>query len=135
MNALIGVELITVAEAARALKVSQSTIWRWIDQGRLPAYRVGPRKVRLKADEVMQLIVPTRHSEANETEWERVRAELSRPLSEEEKQRALAALDAIEALDREYDSARTAADGLDSVEILRQERELRTKQLMDAMES
>jgi excisionase family DNA binding protein len=40
-------EYLTVAEAAELLKVHKSTIWRWIESGSLPAYRVGRRGVRL----------------------------------------------------------------------------------------
>jgi excisionase family DNA binding protein len=34
-------EYLTVAEAASLLRVHKSTIWRWIENGSLPAYRVG----------------------------------------------------------------------------------------------
>ena len=37
----------TVAEAARELDVSPSRVWRWIKARRLPAYRVGERKIRI----------------------------------------------------------------------------------------
>jgi len=41
---------LTVAEAARYLKVSEPTIWRWIRSGRLPSVKVGRlRRVPLAA--------------------------------------------------------------------------------------
>ncbi len=40
---------LTVAEAAKRLGVSSQTIWRWIDRGILPAFRVGPKRVRISA--------------------------------------------------------------------------------------
>src|SRR5712691_8866958 len=43
----LGAELFTVAEAAKLLKVSTTTLHRWLKQGRLHAYRVGPRAVRV----------------------------------------------------------------------------------------
>lgn len=43
-----GVELLTVAEVAEALKLNQQTIRNWIDQGRLPAVRIGQRRVRIR---------------------------------------------------------------------------------------
>ena len=40
----------TVAEAARYLKVSEPTIWRWIRTGRLPSFKVGRlRRIPLAA--------------------------------------------------------------------------------------
>jgi len=42
----------TIAQAARHKGVSQKTIRRWIASGILPAYRVGPRVVRIKADDL-----------------------------------------------------------------------------------
>ena len=36
----------TVSEAARLLRVSVPTVWRWIDSERLPAYVVGSRSIR-----------------------------------------------------------------------------------------
>lgn len=34
-------ELLTVSDAAHYLKVSQMTIWRWCQSGRLPAFKIG----------------------------------------------------------------------------------------------
>lgn len=34
-------ELLTTAEVASYLKLSQRTAWRWCKSGRLPAYKVG----------------------------------------------------------------------------------------------
>jgi excisionase family DNA binding protein len=48
----------TVAEAARKLKVSHSTVWRWIEAGTLPAYRVGPKTIRIKEQDLKHVIAP-----------------------------------------------------------------------------
>src|SRR5581483_3158468 len=48
-------EYLTVAEAAQALRISTSTIWRWINAGDVHAYRVGHKRVRIKASDVRQL--------------------------------------------------------------------------------
>jgi excisionase family DNA binding protein len=40
-------EYLTVAEVAETLKLNQQTVRNWIDQGSLPALRVG-RRVRIK---------------------------------------------------------------------------------------
>ena len=41
----MAVELITVDEAGRALGVSRSTVWRWIQRGDLPSVRRGGRRL------------------------------------------------------------------------------------------
>ncbi len=34
-------ELLTVAEAAACLRVSRATLWRWCQEGRVPALKIG----------------------------------------------------------------------------------------------
>ena len=48
----------TVAEAARVLDVSRTTIWRWIAEGRLRAYRAGVRTIRIKREDLRALMQP-----------------------------------------------------------------------------
>jgi excisionase family DNA binding protein len=50
----------TVSEAARLLRVSVPTIWRWIDSGRLRAYRVGGRSIRIRTVDLASLVRPAR---------------------------------------------------------------------------
>ena len=45
---------LTVTETARLLGVSRTTVWRWIDKGRLRAYRVGSRTIRIKDQDVQE---------------------------------------------------------------------------------
>jgi excisionase family DNA binding protein len=47
-----------LAEAADLHGVSQRTIRRWIAEGRITGYRVGPRVIRVSADELEQLARP-----------------------------------------------------------------------------
>jgi excisionase family DNA binding protein len=49
----------TLADAAARTAVSTRTLRRWIAEGRLQAYRVGPRLVRLDPDSVDRLMKPT----------------------------------------------------------------------------
>jgi excisionase family DNA binding protein len=58
-------DLLTIAEAAELLKVSRVTIQRWLKQGRLPAYRVGPRAVRIKRTDALNFLTP--HNGATES--------------------------------------------------------------------
>ena len=53
-----------VSEAARVLEVSPSTIWRWIAAAKLPAYRIGPRTIRIKKDDLAAMMRPARPPDA-----------------------------------------------------------------------
>ena len=53
-------DLLTVPEAAAALKVSPVTVSRWLRQGRLPAYRLGPRAVRIRRADLAAVFSPAR---------------------------------------------------------------------------
>lgn len=53
-------DLLTVPEAAAVLKVSPVTVSRWLRQGRLPAYRLGPRAVRIRRSELAAVFSPAR---------------------------------------------------------------------------
>lgn len=48
-------EFLTVAEVAAILRVSKLTVWRYIDAGKLPAYKVG-RDYRIKKSEFEQFL-------------------------------------------------------------------------------
>ncbi|MEY2454083.1 MAG: hypothetical protein QOD92_3657 [Acidimicrobiaceae bacterium] len=45
------IQWLSTAEAAKRLGITPRTLYRFIDQGDIPAYRFG-RVIRLKADEV-----------------------------------------------------------------------------------
>src|SRR5579872_832653 len=49
---------LTVPQAAQILSVHPSTIRRWIDQGRLPAYRLGPKRIAVRAHDLTGVIAP-----------------------------------------------------------------------------
>lgn len=48
----------TVTEAAHMLDVSPSTIWRWIKQEKLPAYRVAEHTIRIKYADLERIVRP-----------------------------------------------------------------------------
>ncbi len=48
-------EFLTVAEVAEVLKLNQQTVRNWIDQGSLPAVRVG-RRVRIKRSDFERIL-------------------------------------------------------------------------------
>jgi excisionase family DNA binding protein len=49
-------DLLTTAEAARMLRVSQKTIGRWVRLGQLPAVRLPSGQLRIKRAEVDRLL-------------------------------------------------------------------------------
>lgn len=53
-------------EAANLLRISESTVWRWADQGILPAYRVGRKKIRFRRSDLRSLIQPAKKKPARE---------------------------------------------------------------------
>ena len=53
-------DLVSVREAAHLLRVSESTVWRWINEDLLPAHRVGRKRVYLKRGELTPLLRPAR---------------------------------------------------------------------------
>jgi excisionase family DNA binding protein len=52
----------SVSEVAALLGVSRVSVWRWISSGRLPVTRLGHRTVRIRREDLNQLIRPTHAS-------------------------------------------------------------------------
>jgi|GEM_PF-1135218 len=60
--------LVTKQEIADAYGVTPDTVDNWIAAGHIPAYRVGPRAVRLDPDEVAAALVrPIRARDVRDT--------------------------------------------------------------------
>lgn len=129
MSLLLDEDSLTVAEAARLLKVSPSTIWRWINQGQLPAYRVGQRRVRLNKAELARLITPAREQREESGAMDERERALLRPLMEEEQAQALQALADARRLRSEILARRGGIPFSSSDEILDQLRDARTRDL------
>jgi excisionase family DNA binding protein len=49
-------EYLTLKEAAAELRVSVPTVWRWVKSGKLAAYRVGGRAIRLRRGDVERMV-------------------------------------------------------------------------------
>ena len=56
---------ITLSEGKNILKLDEKTIRRYIAQGLLTGYRIGPRALRLSADEVHELARPIPTADAS----------------------------------------------------------------------
>jgi excisionase family DNA binding protein len=86
MKAITERDYYTVAEAAQRLNVSHSTVWRWVRSGKLPAYRVGSRNIRIKQSELDKMVEEV-HAEPDwkNMTFEERRKYLLRPLTNEER--------------------------------------------------
>ncbi|MGI8912894.1 MAG: excisionase family DNA-binding protein [Chloroflexota bacterium] len=120
-----------VREAAERLHVSTSTIWRWIDRGRIPAYRVGPRQVRLKVADVAACITTARPATSRQIGMVmRDEADVRRPMSEEEHAQMRRAIEGLREA-QEMIRVRFAGIELSPAHVLIEEmRDARTHQLM-----
>lgn len=108
---------VTVSEAATRLHVSHPTIWRWIKAGRLRAYRVGPKHIRIKEADLAAVIQPAAR-----------RMEVA-PLTEEERQRGLAVFAELKNFRQQVHQRRHGQPFSPSVQIIHETREERTRQL------
>src|SRR5438876_6297639 len=85
---------LTITEAAHLLKVSRVTLHRWLKDGRLPAYHVGPKAVRIRRSDLAAVMRPVRGKEVTSV-TEATPAPIQtaiRPLTDEEVARGWAAL-------------------------------------------
>lgn len=122
-------DLLTAAEAARLLKVSIVTVKRWLKDGRLPAYRLGPRYVRIRRADLSKVLTPVSKGAAD-AEDEPVLAsfaEAAQPLSAEQTVQLEEAIRSAAAL-RQRILARRGGERLTpSWGLIRQEREERAR--------
>ena len=58
----------TIREVADELRVAESTVWRWVDRGLVPAYRLPGRRIRIKKSDVEKAMIPTQRPAEAENE-------------------------------------------------------------------
>ena len=122
-------ELLTVYETARLLKVSPITIRRYIASGRLPAVRVG-RLVRLDREAVEALVEPIKPDvEPRSMNGARHKRLFVRRLTDKEVQQGLAAMQQAEHLREEMRARRGGVTMPESWELIREARQERDEQL------
>ena len=87
-------ELVTIAEATRLLKVGRTTLHRWLKSGRLRAYQVGPKAVRIRRGDLHAVMTPAYGGEVTPvTETQPIPLPSAiRPLTDDEVRRGLATL-------------------------------------------
>jgi excisionase family DNA binding protein len=126
----------TVAQAARKLQVHRTTILRWIDTGKLRAYRVGPKAVRIMECDLDAVITPARKEKRKGVTrmTEQVQDTTQTrppkwPLTHEEITRGLEALKRLRAFREEIAARLDGRTFPASEELIREEREERSKRL------
>lgn len=130
----------TVAQAAAILEVSTTTVWRWIKAELLPAYRAGPKNIRIKKQDLERVITPAREparatarsEEMNATQEEKSisPAITIRPLTDEEVQRGLAALERARTSRAQMLAEHGGKPLASSAPMIRQARAQRSRQLL-----
>lgn len=124
-------QLLTIAETARELKVSTVTVQRWLKQGRLRAYRLGPRRIRVQRTDLDKLLVPLSREEINTLD-ERVMEDMSeilRPMTEAEVRDQLVAISEARALREQMLAERNGRPFPESWPEIRAARQERSKRL------
>lgn len=124
----------TVAQAARKLQVHRSTVLRWIEAGKLVAYRVGSRAVRIKERDLERAITPVASPKGvilmKEHDQAHVRVpSVPRRVTDGEVKRGLAALAQARLFTAQMQQRRGGQLLPSSADLIRQEREERSNQL------
>lgn len=130
----------TVAQAAEILEVSTTTVWRWIRAELLPAYRAGPKNIRIKKSDLNRVITPARESARAAIEREEVNpmkalmpsftTRTVTPLTEEQAQQAVQAMQDADAAIAAIRARRQGKPLSSSAPIIREAREERSEQLL-----
>jgi len=123
-------QFLTVSQAARLLAVDLLTVRRWIHDGRLPAYRIGEKGVRVVLTDVLGLAIPLQRPAQLGVYMNTLEQHETRRLTEEEQQRGLRALAEFDVFDEEEGTQMAP----DSTELIRQMREERSGELMAKLE-
>lgn len=122
-------QLLTVREAAEFLRVSRMTHHRWLKEGRLRSYRVGPRAIRIRRRDLEMIVTPARNAgfsgmrPENSTDHSMIH-----PLTEEEKRQGEAALAASPALIAQMRARRGGQQLAESWPLIREARAERSSQ-------
>lgn len=120
---------LTVAEAATLLRVAPSTIRRWIKQGDVPAYRMGPRRVTLKRTDLDALVTPTHSNSEKGDDVSHTDPGEIRTLTPEEVRRRLKALARAERHAKELLARRGGIPLRPTLDIIHEMREERMREL------
>ncbi len=124
---------LTVAQAAAHLAVHPSTIRRWIDRGRLPAYRLGEKRIGVRPSDLARLVAPRPPRRGHGGDMAQSERPVVPRLTKEQQRRGLQVLAELERF-RDELAARQGKLTPESWELLNQSRDERTRDLMHAVE-
>jgi excisionase family DNA binding protein len=124
---------LTVAQAAERFSVHPSTIRRWIDRGRLPAYRLGEKRIGVRPSDLARLVEPRPARLEQGGRAVRLERLVIPPLTKEQQRRGLQALAELERLSAAI-TDRQGRLAPESWELLNRSRDERTRDLMRAVE-
>jgi excisionase family DNA binding protein len=121
----------TVAEVAGMLGVSASTVWRWVDSGKMPAVRIGPKAIRIRREDAEAAVRPVEldADEAAEGSGLVDLADANVPLTADERERWRDAIARAEALRERILRRRKGRPLSDSVPVIRAMRRERSRHL------
>jgi excisionase family DNA binding protein len=133
----VAMDLLTIQETAKLLKVTPTTVRRYITAGQLPAVKVG-RGVRVRKEALETLLAPvtprrpgvgaSHTQEKGGPMRERERSIVSR-LTEQDQHAVLAAIEQARRLRAELAAQRGGTSVPSSLELLDEAREQRTREL------
>lgn len=123
---------LSVGQAAEQLSVHPSTIRRWIDRGRLAAFRLGEKRIGVRPADLVRLVAPRpARSEPGGRPAQSQGPAIS-SLTLEEQQRGLLALAELDRLSAAI-AARRGTLSPESWELLNESRDERTRDLGQAV--
>lgn len=130
MQQFVRDEYVTIADAATLLGISKVTMHRWIKQGVVPAYSLGPRRILIKRSDLAEVVKPVK-GEGVEPDMKERLGHVLEPLTDEEVARGLAALAQARALGERMLAKRKGRPFPDSTPLIRKARADRSKQLLN----
>jgi excisionase family DNA binding protein len=134
-HAQTGTELfLSVAQAAEQLSVHPSSIRRWIDQGRLPAQRIGYRRIGVRPADLAKMVSPRGASDGQASSITRDDLQVTPRLTDQQQRRGRAAQAELLRL-REQVAARLGKLAPESWELTNRSRDHRTGELGRAVEA
>jgi excisionase family DNA binding protein len=122
-----------VGQAAAHFSVHPSTIRRWIDRGRLPAYRLGEKRIGVRPSDLARLVTPRPARLDHGRRMGQPERSAIPPLTKQQQRRGLQALAELERLSAAI-AARHGTLTPESWELLNQSRDERTRDLMRTVE-